>query len=476
MIFLRAFAIRRLRAWPIATVLALSMVFMQAGRNIHAEAPPPISLTLAVPQNGTEGATLAGAGKVTLSATSMTPVTVYLLSDNPNRAQVNSTVVIPAGTNSARFDLVLPDNDLIDGPQTIVIEAWIDDDTGDLDIIRVNDDESLLLSVTLPAQVTEGQGTLTNAGTISFHGKPTTNVVIALQSDHAALVAMPSFVTNLTGQTSVSFNLVIGNDALTNGFDFVQIRANAPGFIGASNTLILLDDERSFAPSNPAPANFAVQVPSSTTLSWAIDPRAPVGTIYDVYLGLNPAPGVTEFLGNTKSNVWTLPLLAPNTTYYWQVIGRNVGTMPGSVWRFTTRGVDHFEFTPGGPQLVNEPFLVTVIARDELDRAVTNFTGAVALSASAMSLVASNTILPSPIHDNSASGPATLGYAFTPNANMQVTAVRHYFGTKVSIWTDAGTLLAAQAVSGSEGAWSETPLATPVQLMAGTRYRIGSYH
>ena len=43
----------------------------------------------------------------------------------------------------------------------------------------------------------------------------------------------------------------------------------------------------------------------------------------------------------------------------------------------------------------------------------------------------------------------THGYAFTPNTNVQVTAVRGYNSDKVSIWTDSGTLLASQTVSAS---------------------------
>src|SRR5262249_55528974 len=63
----------------------------------------------------------------------------------------------------------------------------------------------------------------------------------------------------------------------------------------------------------------------------------------------------------------------------------------------------------------------------------------------------------------------------TPNANLTVTHVRSYFGTRVSIWTDAGILLASQNVTSSAGAWVETPLSSPVQLLAGNRYRIGVY-
>src|SRR5439155_18410062 len=73
------------------------------------------------------------------------------------------------------------------------------------------------------------------------------------------------------------------------------------------------------------------------------------------------------------------------------------------------------------------------------------------------------------------SGNWTFGYAFTPNANLTVTHVRHYFGTKVSIWTDAGVQLARYNVSSVLGTWVETPLASPIQLSADTRYRVAAY-
>jgi len=72
-------------------------------------------------------------------------------------------------------------------------------------------------------------------------------------------------------------------------------------------------------------------------------------------------------------------------------------------------------------------------------------------------------------------GYCTIGYAFTPNTALHVTHVRHLSGSKVSIWTDGGILLASQDVSSVQGNWTETPLATPLVLAAGRRYRVGVY-
>ncbi len=125
--------------------------------------------------------------------------------------------------------------------------------------------------------------------------------------------------------------------------------------------------------------------------------------------------------------------------------------------------------------LVGQPFPVTLTALDYFDQPATNFIGPVAFSARAIQGTVSRTMLASLGHDSSYSGSYTYGYSFTPSTNLVVTHVRHYSGTKVSIWTDDGTLLANQIVTGTIRSWTETPLATPLQLKAGTRYRLGVY-
>jgi len=70
---------------------------------------------------------------------------------------------------------------------------------------------------------------------------------------------------------------------------------------------------------------------------------------------------------------------------------------------------------------------------------------------------------------------STLGHRFTPTNDIRVTHVRHYWGTKVSIWTDGGTPLASKTVTSTPGTWVETALDTPVSLSSGTTYRVAAY-
>ena len=138
--------------------------------------------------------------------------------------------------------------------------------------------------------------------------------------------------------------------------------------------------------------------------------------------------------------------------------------------------LDHFSWDQvSSPRLVSQPFAVTITAKDFFNATVSNFTGWAIVNCDAGVTIA-NTILGDLTHASTVTyGPYTLGYSFTPSTNITVTHVRHYFGSKVSLWTDSGVLLASQTVNSVPGAWTETPLATPVSLVAGRRYRVAAY-
>jgi hypothetical protein len=341
------------------------------------------SLTINAVSSGTEGSVLNPAGTVTVNATSVKPITVNLFSHNTNRALVTPFVTILPGQSTATFDLVLVDNDLFDGTSDVVIEASVVNWAGDFDVIRVSDNENRLLAVTLLPEITEGQGVITNAGTVSFAGKPVTNVVVALHSDRPEIVAVPAFVTNFSGQTSVKFNLIAGDNSVTNAFDMVRIRASAAGFLSATGSVSLIDDERPFAPEDPQPADQATHVARNTTLSWTTNPNAPPGTIYDVFLGTNADLSLSSPVGTTSGSSITLPRhLEPDTTYYWQVLAR-LAPFPseqGPVWQFHTVGFNFLIDAIPSPQYVGEPFPLTLEARDELGLLVTNYHRAVTLT------------------------------------------------------------------------------------------------
>jgi hypothetical protein len=152
----------------------------------------------------------------------------------------------------------------------------------------------------------------------------------------------------------------------------------------------------------------------------------------------------------------------------------------GNVWGVnfaissSSTAVDHFAWSAIGSQGVNLPFGVAISALNTSNGVATSFNGTVSFAAAGVTAV-SNTMVGSlgAQQNTPYPYPLTFGYTFTPNTNLQVVAVRSYFGTKVSIWTGAGTLLASQSVPGPAGSWVETPLATPLTLSAGVTYCVG---
>ncbi len=83
--------------------------------------------------------------------------------------------------------------------------------------------------------------------------------------------------------------------------------------------------------------------------------------------------------------------------------------------------VDHFAWGPiPSPQLLGQPFPVTITAQDYSNGTASNFNGTVTLSGAAGGGI-TNSILGDLTHLSSASGTWTLGYAFTPSTDIVVT-------------------------------------------------------
>ncbi len=229
------------------------------------------------------------------------------------------------------------------------------------------------------------------------------------------------------------------------------------GFIGQSY----------FGSGNAFPTNFTSQRWYFVDLRYSADVSGPVA--------VNPANS-----GNFTGGVWSgnlaafqaatnVTLLADDGIGH---VGRslpfNVGQVPGQVTHFAWNTIP-------SPQSNGVPFAVTITARDYSNAIATNFTDTVSLGASGVVNTRTNNILGSPIHQSFYADSVTVGYAFTPRTNLTVTHVRHYFGSQVRIWTDAGVLVANRTVTSTPGIWRETVLTTPVTLLAGQRYRVGVF-
>ncbi|HEY2952501.1 MAG TPA: M36 family metallopeptidase [Verrucomicrobiae bacterium] len=100
-------------------------------------------LALVLPASASEGdGTLTNAGLLRLSGTVPTNLVVALHSSDPARLTVPASVVVPAGGDSATFDLTIADNTRIDGRHTITVKASAHGFDSDSAVIDVLDDET----------------------------------------------------------------------------------------------------------------------------------------------------------------------------------------------------------------------------------------------------------------------------------------------------------------------------------------------
>jgi uncharacterized repeat protein (TIGR01451 family) len=366
-----------------ASISATASGFGDGSAKIAVHDNETATLSLNVPATVMENGGSTN-GVVWVNAAPAANVVVNLSSSDTTELQVPPTVLISAGQTSAVFTITIVNDTLIDGSQPVTLTAHVQNWADGNASITVLDDEALTLTVTLPASAYESSGVLTNAGRVNLAGTLPTNLIVNLVSSDTTELLVPATVSILAGQTFANFNLTMVDDLLVNGTRTAFVTASAAPFANGSASLMILDDESPPVPSNPSPPHLATDISANADLAWSSlgppsDPLTPITN--DVYFGTNPTPGPAEFQGSTSNTAWSLPLLAPLTTYYWQIISHRIGTTPGPVWQFTTRGVDHFDFdTVASPQLVNQPFAVTIRARDEFSRVVSNFTGKVTLT------------------------------------------------------------------------------------------------
>jgi regulation of enolase protein 1 (concanavalin A-like superfamily) len=84
-------------------------------------------------------------------------------------------------------------------------------------------------------------------------------------------------------------------------------------------------------PSTPSPADTAIDVSTSPTLTWT----ASAATSYDVAFGTTNPPPIASAAQSNPS--YAPGALTANTQYFWQVTAHNsTGTATGPVWSFTT--------------------------------------------------------------------------------------------------------------------------------------------
>lgn len=199
-----------------------------------------LTLTIATSAISEEGGFASGI--VTRSNTDNTmALLVSLTSSDPSEARVPATVIIPGGENSVSFEISAVDDSLLDGMQTVAINASATGYSNALGSLAVTDSESLTLSFNANS-VSENGGQI--AATVSRSNTDLAlPLTVNLSSSKTSKAVVPVSVTIAPGQASATFVVDAIDNATLDGNQLVQITAVATGYASASATLEVTDFE-----------------------------------------------------------------------------------------------------------------------------------------------------------------------------------------------------------------------------------------
>jgi len=207
---------------------------------------PPIHANLPVFVMENAG-TLTGAGTVQLTVAPTSNLTVALTSSNPSLLQVPASVTVLAGQTSATFNLTLTNDALLNGARAVTVTP--SGPAGYFFVpgtVEVRDDEIGTLTMTAPANVTEGSGAVSGQSTVTLtNGPAAADIIVQLSSNRTDKLTVPATVTILAGQSTASFALNVLDDSYVDGTQAVTLTASVGGWNSATRTINVLDNEPS---------------------------------------------------------------------------------------------------------------------------------------------------------------------------------------------------------------------------------------
>lgn len=227
-------------------------------------------LTVTLPPSATEGDdVLSNAGTVTAIPAPAADLTVTLTSLDTTEMTVPATVTVLAGQTNAAFNVTVVDDAQWDGTQPATVTASASGYGSGSATTAIHDNETATLSVSLPASATEGQGVLTNAGTVTVSRAPDAALAISLTSNDTTEVVVSPAVTLAAGQLATNVSLVIGDDRRIDGTRPVAITAHVANWTDGSAVIAILDNENTnLTVLVPALANEGDGVLTNAGLVW----------------------------------------------------------------------------------------------------------------------------------------------------------------------------------------------------------------
>jgi uncharacterized repeat protein (TIGR01451 family) len=234
----------RLDGSQAASIRATSPGYLDGMASVTVHDNESAALTVSVESSFREGSGIFS-GTVTASSPVAVNTWVYLTSSDTSELTVGCCVVIPAGEISTRFFFDLPNDTLLDGPQSVTVTAhvenWVD---GTAPVSVLDNDTNLVVVLSQDnKQPIEGLGTRTNALWLQLPGTAVEDVTVQLASSDVSEVIVPPFVIVPAGRQSVAIPTTFPDDDEFDGTQTAVITAMAPGLTTGSLTISVPDND-----------------------------------------------------------------------------------------------------------------------------------------------------------------------------------------------------------------------------------------
>lgn len=167
------------------------------------------------------------------------PLTVTITTDSPNRIQLPSSVVIPAGEWQVAFTGTTLDNSVIEGPVTVQVAVSAPGRLDGVAQISIADDDALRVTIN-PSSIREKEGS-TTATVTRLIGTLDQPLTVNLSSSSSTIARVPTQVTIPAGSSSASFTIAAVSDDSFDGIQYALITAQVGQYQRSYGRLTVYD-------------------------------------------------------------------------------------------------------------------------------------------------------------------------------------------------------------------------------------------
>jgi hypothetical protein len=229
-----------------ATPLAPYTQWTRAISHIEIVDNEPKTLHLSIPYTCREGVgNLDSAGMLQISGYMSEPLRVQLTATPSTDISVPKWVTIATGETQSKFDLIVGNNNRIEGEQRIEIVASVERPlwTGSQASILLADNDIYQLTLSIPQTAQETDGMLTS-GTIHLSGTLANDLQLQLISSDSSRVSVPKNIMVPSSTLQAHFSLTVYDNYRITGDKTIVIYAYANQFPTVNADIIVIDDEK----------------------------------------------------------------------------------------------------------------------------------------------------------------------------------------------------------------------------------------